>query len=789
MKRMMRKALRDIFQDRHRALVSLAAIILGMLAFGTLFFTYEVMVREINRVFTLVDSPSGSITLTSVDDKAKDIVLETEGVSDIEVKGSYMCQTQNSDGEWKNTTLYTADDYKQMKYNKVLPIEGKATPEEGEVLIERDAVSVTGLGIGEMLTFKLSDGRTVEYKIVGLVNDLDEHPAGMHNCVYAYLSTADLEQLGIASNQIEFIIDQDPYQHDRIMEISNEIISRLENEGYPVLKLAVSNTPGVSIHLAEYKGVLLILQWFAVILFLFGCFIMANLLSSILSNQVRQIGILKAIGAKTSGIFVAYMVAIFVLVMIAMGLSLLIVGPLTTSFTTVLMKIGNMTPISTAIPFWNYVIFILAGTLLPVIVSMFPIRQGIRVTVKEAIASYGVKDEKVKRENLKRSRFLSRPTKLSIRNAFRRKGRFILNTGILTVGGALFVTAVTCLISAGSKLNNNLDTYLYQHQVVCSTAIAKEEISEAVNAVDEITEYEITDSCKGKLVHTNGEIGNSYSFNGLNPESKMLKPTLTEGRWLTEADKTQVVVGHKFFDEEPGYKLGDTICFKIADQLIECEIVGVAEIYSGFPIYINQSYIEQVVPLSNRQYSVQLGLKESDLRENDYISLVEEKLDENGIPILMSQSKSELNDVMNAHFDATLQTYLIVIVFIVLVSIFGLSATMNVQIAERTKEIGIMKAIGAIPAKVSRIITAESVCICLISWCLSVPLGLLVSMAGTYAFGINVLSLPITLQFAPFTLSLTGWLLASMLIGIISSRNAAKRAVKMTIRETMTYSG
>ena len=108
------------------------------------------------------------------------------------------------------------------------------------------------------------------------------------------------------------------------------------------------------------------------------------------------------------------------------------------------------------------------GLLVPLAAGAWPVYRGVRVTVREAIASSGISD------NFGRSRFdrllqrhqgPSRPTLLSIRNTFRRKSRLALTLLALTLGGAVFMSVFTLRASLGGTVDETLAYFNYDVQV------------------------------------------------------------------------------------------------------------------------------------------------------------------------------------------------------------------------------------------------------------------------------------------------------------------------------------
>lgn len=786
MKRLFIKAIRDLFHDKHRAIVSMLAIIIGMISFGVILFSYNIISREIQNVFSETNPASASILVDRVDDKLIQLTKDFKGITSFETKAAYKCRVKTSDDEWKTLELFAADDYKNMKINSVDPISGSISPEQGAALIERNAIDVANTSLGKNLTITLPDGSLQELKLTGSINDLSVHPAYMHNLVYAYVSPDTLKSFGLQNNKIDFMTAGNQYDRQSILNISNDYIDMLDKNGYKVKNLDISTTPGVSVHLEEYEGALFLLQIFSFVAFIFGCMIMSNLISSILANQIRQIGILKSIGGKSSKILAAYMLSlsslVIISVLISLPLSILISGKLSGA----LMMLGNMLPMSTSIPIPLYLLFCLLGIIIPILVAFFPVRRGLKITIKEAISDYGVSASNATNKQIQ-SKFLSRPVLLSLRNAVRRRKRFWLNISILVFGGSLFVAVVTSMISIQSALTSNLNTLKYDYQITTNNQ-TNDKISNVISKVPEISTYENWGGSVGKLISSNGQTGNQYPILAPKDNSEMIKPELIEGSWLNPSDKNQVVVSHKFILAEPNYKIGDDLNIKVGDTTVSLKIKGIIKDFSSSGIYLNKTNFDKLIPNTNKQTSVKMITKsDSNRNKRKLYPKIEEEFKTQGVVVLQSESKNDMNEILQGHFIVTLRTFLIVILMIVAVSGFGLAATMNVQTSERTKEIGIMKAIGTNRKQIMRIITSESIFIALVSWLIAGLVGLVFSIAGVSVFSNNILNTPLSFKTLPFISSYAIWLVLIFIVGYLASRHAAKRAAKMSIKNALSF--
>lgn len=783
MKRLFKKVMRDLFQDKRRAFFSFLAILIGMVSFGIIAFSYQIINRELVHVYEEINPASGSIIVNQVDDNLIALTEKFEGIASFEQKSYNQLQVHTQKKGTKPLELFSAQDFSALRINQITSESGSFSPKEGEVLIERDALKVGGVGIGDQLTFLLPDGTQKELTITGIVADIGLHPASIHDTVYAYVSFKTLQEMGLAGNKIDYMITGERYDRERILTISNDYIKVLEDNGYVVSNLEVSATPGLSMHLEEYESALFLLQIFSFVTFLFGCMIMSSLITSIIAGQTRQIGILKGIGASTEKIMGAYMLAFFVLIAVIGGLSLLLTRLFAGGVSSFLMGIGNMRPAEVSVPVYLYIVYSALTLLVPMIIAYIPIRRGVTISVKDALSFYGVSTDDC-HVTLPEPKFLSRPVVLSLRNALRRKKRFYLNITILSIAGALFVAVVTAMISTQTTLSKNLDSWKFDYHYLTNSNYETEELAAIMAAIPSVTAYENWGSSKGMVSQDNGDIVSSYPIVSPQDSSNMITPEILEGRWLTDEDTNAIVVSHKFLASESRYQIGDTVTLLIGNQVSDFAIVGSMKDFGTTTIYISQKGYQQYVPDDNQLSNIKLNLKMDGRRKTVY-KATEADLKAQGVLMLQIQSKKDLSAIASGHYAVTLQTFLFIIVMLVIVSGFGLAATMNVQTSERTKEIGIMKAMGADKKQITKIVTFEGQMIALISWGVSVILGIPLGIVSVMIFGNKILEIPLQFNVPSLLISYLIWLALTLVIGYYASRGCAKSASQMSIRDSL----
>jgi putative ABC transport system permease protein len=110
---------------------------------------------------------------------------------------------------------------------------------------------------------------------------------------------------------------------------------------------------------------------------------------------------------------------------------------------------------------------------------------------------------------------------------------------------------------------------------------------------------------------------------------------------------------------------------------------------------------------------------------------------------------------------------------------------MSTSVIERTREFGIMRAIGAKTYTVLRNVISEGIFIGLMSWVLSCVLSIPLSLGVGYLIGNLAFRAPLPLILSPLGLGL--WLLIIVVGSVAASAYPARKASSLTIRETLAY--
>lgn len=164
---------------------------------------------------------------------------------------------------------------------------------------------------------------------------------------------------------------------------------------------------------------------------------------------------------------------------------------------------------------------------------------------------------------------------------------------------------------------------------------------------------------------------------------------------------------------------------------------------------------------------------------------VERELRANGIHVASSMPLEVLFNAMAEHVVVLINALLGLATLMAIVSMLALSSSMSTSVVERTRELGILRAIGARPRQLRGMVLIESVFVAL----LSLPFALLISVVLAIVVGqvIGLLSFGIPLALDVSWLGMAAWTGAVGLVAVLASLAPARAATRRSVREALNH--
>src|SRR6266542_5146914 len=251
------------------------------------------------------------------------------------------------------------------------------------------------VGIAEQadkLPSALSGGQQQRAAIArALANDPALAPAWQEREGYAYITPATLAWLGETGllGELKIVVSGSPYDQATVEHTTRDLGVWLQQQGRTVRELQIPPA-GQHPHQGQMTSALTMLLSFSLLALLLSAILVATMIAGLLAQQIRQIGAMKTIGARTRQIAIMYVVLILLLSGAALALAMapgVVVGR---TFARTVADLLNFTIINDAIPAWVFAVEAAAGLLVPLLVAAYPIARTSRSTVYEAISDYGV---------------------------------------------------------------------------------------------------------------------------------------------------------------------------------------------------------------------------------------------------------------------------------------------------------------------------------------------------------------------------------------------------------------
>jgi putative ABC transport system permease protein len=270
-------------------------------------------------------------------------------------------------------------------------------------------------------------------------------------------------------------------------------------------------------------------------------------------------------------------------------------------------------------------------------------------------------------------------------------------------------------------------------------------------------------------------------------ETPLLKPTLLQGRWLLPTDESAMVVNTKVMSERPGLEVGDELGLKIGRHDTSWTVVGVVRDIGLMPIvYANYPYYARVLGEVGRASTVAVSVApRTEANETAVARALEEHLGRVGMRVSLVSKAAEERAEGEAIFNVILVLLLAMAVLLAAVGGLGLMGAMSLSVIERTREVGVMRAIGATDAALMLVFIGEGVLIGVLSWVGGLLIAIPVSKFLSDAVGRAFIDAPLAYSF-PVRGALV-WLVLVIVISVAASFLPAWRAARVTVREALAY--
>ncbi len=786
-----RKVLADLWDNRARSLLVIASIAVGVFAIGTIVGCYDYLSRDLNAGYEGANPAEITVVTDPFDDALVSSVARMPGVADAEGRHTFAVRLIKGPDAWDTLTLIAVRDYDELGISRFEPLAGAWAPGDRQVVLERKAMLSLGAEAGDDIEVELADGTRRHLEVAGTVLDPTGGYAAILGDYKAFIHYDALEWLGRppSLNRL-YVTAEGASDRAQVRALATRITDRLERTGRTVYQVQVS--PSDEHPLAPILTALLgILSALGVLILLLSGALVANTMSALLSQHVRTIGVMKLVGGSRSQVVGTYLALIAILGAIALvvavplgalgayGLSRFAAGIINFS-----LRGFRLVPLAVTLQ-------VVMAMVVPPLAALWPVLNGSRVTVQRALRGSGIGDAYTPgpiTRRLQRGRWMSRPLMISLRNTFRRKGRLLLTMVTLTLGGAVFIAVFNTQVALNAQVERMGRYFGADVNVDLMRPYRVDRVIEQIMVVPGVTGVEAWTAATADWLRDEAGPHDTVTIIAPPAESALVDPVLLAGRWLMPGDEGAIAVNEAFWSDHPDLGPGDRLRLRIDGREAEWTLVGVFQ-YSGvdqFFAYTTYEHLSAVLrrPMHTTQFRV--ITERHDVHTQQQITvLLDEHLRGAGFQVSLVEAGAQFVDSVTGLLGVLTAVLLVMAVLTALVGSIGLTGTVSMNVMERTREIGVLRTVGADDHTVATLVIVEGQVIGLISYVLaaaaSFPITTLLSNIVTRA----VFNAPAEPSLTPN--GFLAWLAVMLVLATVASLLPARSASRLTIREVLAY--
>ncbi len=788
------KVIADLWENKARSFMIVLSITVGVFAVGMVGVGYYLIPEGIHEVYSKNIPENITIHTDYFDESMIDQIREIEGVmaAEGERKINVRVRSTNDPG-WESFQFIFSPNLAERQLKRLTPIIGDLESGKREIIILADSQNIS-FEKGAILDILLPDGTVRELTMYGAAKNYTAGTDQMMNSNVGFLDAENMEYLQTAPyfTTLYVAVETGGEDLEHIQEIADKVIDSIEGSGRQIYSSNIkkSNTHPFDNYLTAVAGIMGVVGLFIVVL---SGSLIFNTMNALVSQQLRQLGVMKLVGARHQQIIMMYimMVVIFGLASLAIAIPSSAYAGYILSDTVTPVLNGRISEDVSKLPIVPQIVTIqtIVALMIPVGAALYPVINGARITVQQALSGDLISRREKKShfdQWIKNIRFLEGISQLSLRNTFRRKGRLLLTLFTLALGGAISIAVFNVQLS----LNNQIDRITsYNGGDIFLTFSREYPISEIETCLMEIPEIERVESwmTANARLTIDDEI-ELVTILAPPDETQLLEPAVFEGRWVIEQDEQALVVNESFLDDFPNLSPGEKITLEIHGKEREWTVTGIFHYTAmGEKIaFTNTTSLSKSLKNASTNAHFRILTSQHDLAFQKKISQeINFVLNQKGYQV---NSIYPINDFLQGPFEKLDLVILVLLILAILTSLvgsIGLSGTLSLNVLERTSEIGILRAIGAYNRVISQLIIIEGFIIGLLSYLLALILSIPITRLLTSLINIAIFGIKGNMAFTPTGFII--WALILLIFSTISSLIPARNATRLTIREVLAY--
>jgi putative ABC transport system permease protein len=350
----------------------------------------------------------------------------------------------------------------------------------------------------------------------------------------------------------------------------------------------------------------------------------------------------------------------------------------------------------------------------------------------------------------------------------------------------MFIMTMSVSTSFDRTIDGLLGDFGFDVMVTLDHPYSDTRLVDASERVAGVSRVEVWNHHGGQLALGGGDALDVGVF-GVPPGSQMFSPRIVSGRNLKPEDGNAILLNNTIASDK-GFQAGDEIEISINGREATWTVVGlVISISNGSrDNFVPFDALAQVSGDAGRGGRVLITFDAEDsAAQQRLIDELREVYEARRIEASRAEQANQVRKRGKSTFNVASILMLAMAALAVIVGGIGLLSTMSINVVERAREIGMMRAIGATSQSIAGIFVGESVSVGLMSWVLTVPASYPGALVFARLVGAELVEIP--LDFAYPVHSLIAWLVIIVAVSALAGLWPAFCASRLSVREAIAY--
>ena len=682
-----------------------------------------------------------------------------------------------------------------------VPLMTGRLPGPGEVLADagNGRAADYRVPVGGMIDVLSASGTMMRLRVSGTGLNLAATPGANGSATPVFYAThATVESLrgvrGYDYLGLRLTDDTGAEQSRVITEVRAYLTARTGSD--PMTALPTTRAPGQWPGKSGFNEIMALLYIITILAFLSSLFLISATMSTLIAEQAGEIAILKTLGGRRRQIGGIALRTATMLgaagAVVGTILGIVIAYLLTRYFALKLIDVSFGFAISAPVVVASLVL----GPALAAAASLPALRRALRRPVAETLAGTatsgfgsGRLDRLVARSGLLARTQVPSSVRMGVRNALRQKRRSTATIAQVAVAAGLAISFLALGQSVTAAISQTVGKLHFSFSAgEASGKGARPFTSQALGVATSTPGVTGAELIETSSVQYNGQTYQAWGL-GMHP---LYSYRLRTGRWFTAAESAggartaaPVVLGPAVA-RTTGARVGQVLTLTMAAGPTRVRVIGIdtGEINAGQIVYFPSQVLERLDGTPGAGNSIWFTTASSDHAVIDgATTAAANRLDAAGYPV--STTEIYVAQAQLTAADTSILTIVQILgLVVVAITLIGLVSALGMGVIERTREVGILRCIGARARQIRRVFSAEAVLLAAVGWAFGVLIGWLIYQ-GLLALVARYVDLSLPQEFLPVIplITLAGVLVLTLLV----IRGPLRRATRIQPGTALRY--